>query len=911
VASHGESRRLLTWIDLDARSAVAPLRAAPAMFRVLLGLVLALVTGCGSTSTTSVGPSPVKCEVSLGSPTPLGVTGGTGTIVVSTQRECAWTATTDASWITRLTPQSGQGSGQIEFDASVNPVPSERQAEIVVNDSRVQVRQDFSPCAFDVSPVAITVPAPGGSRSINITTVDGCTWSTTTTTPWLSVPSGGPSNGTGSVTVQAAANGGGARAGSLTVAGRAIAISQSAGSATGCDYSIQPNSLPLPASGANSTATVTSPTGCAWSATTDVPWITIVSGAAGSGTGPVTFAVSTNSTASARTGRVTVEGQSLTVNQSAGSVNCQYSIDPSTRSVGAGGGSVATSVSVSNGCVWTAVSNASWLTIVSGATGNGNGGVNIEVAPNGGPARSGTATVAGRVLTVNQAGGCSFTVDPDQLTIGSEGGASSTSVSTGAGCGWTASVSAQSPWITITSGASGSGPGTVSFTVAANPGPPRNGSMTVAGHTFAVNQVTGCAYSISPASQTVGPGGGSGSTTVTASSGCAWTASSNASFITVPPASASGTGNGTVNFTIAPNSGPQRSGTLTVAGRTFTVTQTSGCSYALTANSQSFGPGGGSGTTTVVTNDGCTWTAVVSSQAPWITVTSGASGSGDGTVSFNVASNTGAQRSGTIAIAGHTFTVTQSVGCSYSIAPTSQAAGAGQGSGSTTITAPPGCAWTATSNASFLTITSGASGNGNGTTNFTIAANTGPQRTGTLTVAGQTFTVNQASGCTYAISPTSDTEDSGSGKGNISITAPGGCSWTATSNAAFLTITSGASGSGNGTTTYTIAANTGPQRTGTLTVAGQTFTLTQLSGCVYTIAPTSQSIPLAGGNGTVTVTAGAGCTWTAVSNVPWVTITNGASGNGNGTVSYSVASTGSKRSGSMTIAGRTFMVNQP
>jgi hypothetical protein len=366
-----------------------------------------------------------------------------------------------------------------------------------------------------------------------------------------------------------------------------------------------------------------------------------------------------------------------------------------------------------------------------------------------------------------------------------------------------------------------------------------------------------------------------------------------------------------VNFTIASHSGPQRSGTLTVAGQTFTVTQTSGCSYALTSNSQAFGPGGGSGSTTVVTNDGCSWTAVVSSQAPWITLTSGASGSGDGTVGFNVASNAGAQRSGTIVIAGHTFTVTQSVGCTYSIAPTSQAAGAGPGSGSTTISAPPGCPWTATSNASFLTITSGASGNGNGTTNFNIAANTGQLRTGTLTVAGQTFTVNQASGCTYTISPTSDTVDSSAGKENISITAPGGCSWTATSNASFLTITSGASGTGNGTTTYTIAANTGPQRTGTLTVAGQAFTVTQLTGCVYTISPMNQSIPLAGGNGTVTVTAGAGCTWTAVSNVPWITITNGASGNGNGTVSYTVASTGSKRSGSMTIAGRTFMVNQP
>jgi hypothetical protein len=43
-----------------------------------------------------------------------------------------------------------------------------------------------------------------------------------------------------------------------------------------------------------------------------------------------------------------------------------------------------------------------------------------------------------------------------------------------------------------------------------------------------------------------------------------------------------------------------------------------------------------------------------------------------------------------------------------------------------------------------LTITSGASGSGNGTVAFSIAANTGPARTGTLTIAGSTFTVSQA-----------------------------------------------------------------------------------------------------------------------------------------------------------------------
>ncbi|HMV84502.1 MAG TPA: IPT/TIG domain-containing protein, partial [Blastocatellia bacterium] len=83
--------------------------------------------------------------------------------------------------------------------------------------------------------------------------------------------------------------------------------------------------------------------------------------------------------------------------------------------------------------------------------------------------------------------------------------------------------------------------------------------------------------------------------------------------------------------------------------------------------------------------------------------------------------------------------------CSYSIAPTNQAFTANGGTGSITITAANGCAWTAGSNATWLTITAGASGNGNGTVSYAVAANTSTSpRTGTLTVAGQTFTVTQA-----------------------------------------------------------------------------------------------------------------------------------------------------------------------
>jgi len=84
------------------------------------------------------------------------------------------------------------------------------------------------------------------------------------------------------------------------------------------------------------------------------------------------------------------------------------------------------------------------------------------------------------------------------------------------------------------------------------------------------------------------------------------------------------------------------------------------------------------------------------------------------------------------------------VTCTYSIFPTSQSFASAGGSGSVNVTAPSGCPWTATSNASWITITSGSSGNGNGTVNYSVASNpsTTP-RTGTMTIAGQTFTVTQ------------------------------------------------------------------------------------------------------------------------------------------------------------------------
>ena len=93
--------------------------------------------------------------------------------------------------------------------------------------------------------------------------------------------------------------------------------------------------------------------------------------------------------------------------------------------------------------------------------------------------------------------------------------------------------------------------------------------------------------------------------------------------------------------------------------------------------------------------------------------------------------------------------------CVTSLAPTSQNFTGTGGAGSFNVTAPGGCNWTAVATDSFITITSGASGAGNGTVNFSVAGNNGPQRTATIVVGGQVFTINQGGGGPCAPTPIS------------------------------------------------------------------------------------------------------------------------------------------------------------
>src|SRR4051794_9732455 len=150
-----------------------------------------------------------------------------------------------------------------------------------------------------------------------------------------------------------------------------------------------------------------------------------------------------------------------------------------------------------------------------------------------------------------------------------------------------------------------------------------------------------------------------------------------------------------------------------------------------------------------------------------------------------------------------------------------------------------------------------------GVSYFAEVAAIGPGGTSRST-ASNTF--SWAVPCTYGVPPTSQSVSSSASSNGVTVTAGSGCIWTAVSNAAWITVTAGASGAGNGTVSYSVASNTtASQRNGSLTVAGQTVSVTQ-GGCTFTISPTTQSIAAAGATGTASVTASASsCQWTATS----------------------------------------------
>jgi hypothetical protein len=357
---------------------------------------------------------------------------------------------------------------------------------------------------------------------------------------------------------------------------------------------------------------------------------------------------------------------------------------------------------------------------------------------------------------------CSIAIAPASLGFMSEGGAGNVTVTTAAGCAWTAAVNGS--WITLTAGASGNGPGTVAYSVAANSATEsRTAVVTIGGQAHAVTQqgrpLAVCAYEVAPDSSTWSNDGGSRTFAVAAADGCSWTALSNAPWVVVD--SGQGSGNGTVSYTVARNTQiSDRSTTIVVGGRTFTIRQAgdvSTCQYSVTPVDFSPCMPGGTVVALVTTQDSCPWSAAP--DASWLNV--GSSGVGSGAISIAFPDNYDAPRRAQVLVRWPTATAGQNIrvaqaGCTYAVTRAAFSFGASASSGTFDVlqqsdpiacggATQDRCVWTAVSDVPWITITTGMPRSGDNPVSFTVAANDAVAgRVGTIRVRDKTVLVTQA-----------------------------------------------------------------------------------------------------------------------------------------------------------------------
>jgi len=697
-----------------------------------------------------------------------------------------------------------------------------------------------------------------------------------------------------------------------------------------CVYYLHSNQAILPAYATQREVWFSATAGCGWTASSDSSWLTILSATSGTGNATLTFSVTANPDASPRTGYLTIAGRTFTVVQS--SASCAISVSPMSVNIAVGGGTAQLTATGVPGCIpmVESIGGAMWLEVSGSYTATGVSYVYLKASANtSSSARSTYIVVNGQHIDVAQDGiGCSYSFTPASPTVPYTASTGQVAITTGTGCSWTA-VS-QSSWITITSGSSGSGSGTLTYsTTASTDSRPRTGQLDIAGNTITITQAaipTICDVpTVTPTSLSVPATGGNGQVLVSYAGGsCNWTAASNTSWLSIVGMT-SFVDNNVVNFTAAANTATTaRSGTLTVAGKTITVTQAAApvidCTATLSEDNPGYTSTGGWGLTQVRIADGCSWTAT--SSVSWITIRSISRYADGGDVTYWVDENTGSiRRTGTLSIAGKTLVVGQDppLVCSPKLSTYQVDLSSSGGMGQIALTVNSACQWTASSgDVSWLTINSYKSGSGSATIVYNASANSGAARSTTLIIDGLTVVVNQAgtSSCSATFSPSSGSVPAYASSSTVAVSTGSGCTWTATSNTAWLTITSGSSGKGNATVTYSAAANTtSSARTGTLTIAGKTYIVTQASAggsCTPTLSATSLSLAAAGGTASVSVTSGSNCSWTASSSATWLTITSGSSGTGNGTVTYSATANTStaSRVATLTIGGQTVTVTQ-
>ncbi len=392
-----------------------------------------------------------------------------------------------------------------------NQDESTKQATLDVADGSVQLDFSWAPSSPEIGEyTSFSISGVNGSIDQAVWNFGGpgCTGysQTTTCTPdyltdctvqGFKYASGGQKNVSLTVTVD----------GRQYTAQNSVTVQYTGTCSEACTYGVSPSSLSFSSSGGTGSISVSAGSSCSWSASSGASWIGITSVPSGTGNGTVRISVASNSTGSSRSGTVTIAGLPVSVTQSSGSTSLDFSWFPSSPQIG---DVVTFSLQGLSGSVTQAVWNfgdggcsgySQQMTCVPDMFGGDCSEQTFKFSSGGSKTVSVTVTVSGvqqspvthTVTVANtgscESGGCSYSISPTVDTIGADGGSRSVNVSTTSSCDWTASSNVG--WASITSGSPGTGSGQVQYSVSSNPGDARQGTMTIAGRTFTINQAGG------------------------------------------------------------------------------------------------------------------------------------------------------------------------------------------------------------------------------------------------------------------------------------------------------------------------------------------------------------------------------------------------------------------------------------
>src|SRR5262245_24109539 len=200
---------------------------------VFTGFLSLLTLRCTSATTSLTSPTTDKCHISfISGQSSFGPSGGQGSIAITTGRECGWSVSAQAPWISITGARDGQGDANVGFSVAANPVPSARAGSIAIGVEQFQLSQAAAPCTYQLRRTGDSIGANGGRLSVAVTTLTGCSWSAASSSNWIVVESGASASASGSVGLSVGANQGGTRTGVVTIAGQSYTVSQSAAPAS-------------------------------------------------------------------------------------------------------------------------------------------------------------------------------------------------------------------------------------------------------------------------------------------------------------------------------------------------------------------------------------------------------------------------------------------------------------------------------------------------------------------------------------------------------------------------------------------------------------------------------------------------------------------------------------------------------